>query len=403
MGGVEHGEMGRVANRNPAALVERAGDGRRCYRHPGVERHGIQRSHRVDHGSRPLQAGDPVCGMLKRNILVVRRVRRMVGGDSIDGSVAQASPQRIPVLSAAQRRHHLVRRVGCGNHAVVKSEMMGRHLGSHIQAAGLCCGDHLDATRCRQMLDVVPGPGQLGEPQVSCDDDLLCLSRYGRHPEQRRHRSFVYLARGGEAGIDCMLGDHTASGGQVVHRLSHEAGVGNRIPIVGEHPDPGLPQLVEVGELFAVASHRHRSCWPHIYEAGRASTVDDEPCQMAGVDGRIGVRHRNDRGVTAGGGCRRAGRDVFLPLLPRLAQVGVEIDEPGAHPGPVTLDDGVRHQIASDLDDRSVGDADVGFDHAVLGEDAASCEHEIIHRAHPQAGEIGPPFAPRLRWPPAAG
>ena len=100
----------------------------------------------------------------------------------------------------------------------------------------------------------------------------------------------------------------------------------------------------------------------HLAETGRdrlaAHELDDADRVLSG----IGVRHRHDRRVPAERGRPRAGLDRLGLLVARLAQMGVEVDEAGAHDAPR----GVEHDSSSpsrslaDVDDDATVDHDVG-------------------------------------------
>ena len=78
----------------------------------------------------------------------------------------------------------------------------------------------------------------------------------------------------------------------------------------------------------------------------------------------FGVRHAGHRGEAAGDRGRGAGRNRFLVLLPRLAQVHVHVDETRDRSrAGRNVDDlgavGERPQIAADLRDAIAVDQDV--------------------------------------------
>ena len=125
--------------------------------------------------------------------------------------------------------------------------------------------------------------------------------------------------------------------------------------------------------------------------ARACSTSDAE--HRGRVDDRIGVRHREDRAVAAGGGRRGAGRDRLLVLAAGRAQVDVRVDEGGREHEPGRVDRAV-------LDGRG--------DHAVLDrdgrapssmparriEDARAAIDEVVRRSRClQSRAITPPPA----------
>ena len=199
-----------------------------------------------------------------------------------------------------------------------------------------------------------------------------------------------------------MLGDHPAASCQIVHGLAQQRGVGDGVAVVREDPHPGIPQLIEMGELLSLSPHRDRSCGDHVYLPDALSPIGHEAGEMAGIGGRIGIGHGDHGGIAAGGRSSRSRSNVLFPFLARLAQVGVQVDESWSDPGAVALDQRCGVEARSDLDDHALGDANVSVDHAVLGQDAPTGENQLTHRAHLPSGGTRPPFGPPPRSTPAA-
>ena len=61
----------------------------------------------MEGGEGGLEPGHAHRRLLERDLLLVARVRRVVGGDALDRAVAQALDQRLAVVLGAQRRVHL--------------------------------------------------------------------------------------------------------------------------------------------------------------------------------------------------------------------------------------------------------------------------------------------------------
>ena len=100
----------------------------------------------------------------------------------------------------------------------------------------------------------------------------------------------------------------------------------------------GLPSSVNAtapaaaSSAISVSSSPREALRDRRHEAGRddASSRARSTSELrtdADVDDRVGVRHRQDRAVAAGGGRRGAGRDRLLVLAARGAQVDVRVDE----------------------------------------------------------------------------
>ncbi|MDQ1104300.1 hypothetical protein QE405_001584 [Nocardioides zeae] len=124
-------------------------------------------------------------------------------------------------------------------------------------------------------------------------------------------------------------GDDAAEGLHVLQRPAHHAGVGDALPVVGEHADPGAaaghePQL---GELLAPQALGDGTDRLHVDDAGGAAERVHALRGLRRVGHRARVGHRQDGGVAAARRGRRARADRLRVLAAGLAQVGVEVDE----------------------------------------------------------------------------
>ena len=149
--------------------------------------------HRLLHdGQRGLQAGHAERGRAPLAVLVLARVRRVVGGDDVDRAVGQALADRLDVALRAQRRVDLEHRVVAAGQLVGEDQVVRRDLGGHVDPAGLGPADDLDRAGRRQVADVQPRADVLGEQHVARDDRLLRdrgPARPGRARRRRRPRA----------------------------------------------------------------------------------------------------------------------------------------------------------------------------------------------------------------------
>ena len=150
--GVPRAELEAVLGHLPARLRCRAGRGsrgaptairggvepvraRRAGGHPLEER--LERDQpgldevRVERRERRLEPGDAERRRLERHLLLVPRVRRVVGGDAGDRPVAERLDQRLAVVLGPERRVHLHVRVEradrlVGEHEMVRRDLRGR-------------------------------------------------------------------------------------------------------------------------------------------------------------------------------------------------------------------------------------------------------------------------------------
>ncbi len=71
----------------------------------------------------------------------------------------------------------------------------------------------------------------------------------------------------------------------------------------------------------------HRADRVHVDQPDLLAAVPDVVGDDRAVGDRVGVGHREHRGVAAQSRCRRTGFDVLGVLAAGLAQVGVQVDE----------------------------------------------------------------------------
>ena len=102
-------------------------------------------------------------------------------------------------------------------------------------------------------------------------------------------------------------------------------------PIVGEHPYlPGAGiHHAHLGELSSGQAHGDRADRVDVDQPDLLAAVPDVVGDDWAVGDRVGVGHREHRGIATQSRCRRAGFDVLGVLAARLAQVGVQVDEAG--------------------------------------------------------------------------
>ena len=137
--------------------------------------------------------------------------------------------------------------------------------------------------------------------------------------------------RSGECRVLGVLGDDAAERLDVLQRASHHAGVVDALPVVGEDGDAGSRAVhqPELGELLAAETAGDRADRLDVDESGLAAELPDAGGGLGGVGDGTRVGHREDRRVTAERGGLRAGEHGLGVLAAGLAQVGVQVDEPG--------------------------------------------------------------------------
>ena len=88
---------------------------------------------RVERRERRLEAGDAERRLLERDVLLVARVRRVVGRDARDRAAPERVAQRLAVVGRPQRRVHLRVRVERAHGLVGEDEMVRRDLARRVR------------------------------------------------------------------------------------------------------------------------------------------------------------------------------------------------------------------------------------------------------------------------------
>ena len=95
----------------------------------------------------------------------------------------------------------------------------------------------------------------------------------------------------------------------------------HRLAVVAHRDRARADHLAELGELLPLLAQRDRADRIHARLARALRLAHDEADRRLIVGDRIGVRHRADRGESAGRRGHRARRDRLDVLPPRLAQM----------------------------------------------------------------------------------
>ena len=241
----------------------------------------------------------------------------------------------------------------------------------------------------RQVLEVETPTGESSQGDVAGDHQLLGLRRLAGHTQPARPRALVHVAAGGDRLVLAVLSqDHVEAGG-VLQRPAHQPGVLHAASVVGEDPDAELGHLSQRRQLLAGPAHGDGPGRVDVAQRGTTELLHlaHDP---GAVDGRLGVRHGHHRGEPAEGGRPRAGLDRLGLLPTRLAEMGVEIDQPRRHDASGGIDGvlaALLRQVGPDRGDA----AGAGVDGDVGGALAAGIDHppapddEDAHWASPRS------------------
>ena len=222
--------------------------------------------------------------------------------------------------------------------------------------------------------------GQPRQDHVARHQRLFRRRRNSAHAEERGVVALVHDAAVVEVRVLFVRDDGDAQHRRILERAAHQLRVVDRLAVVAHSDAAGRAQIGKLGQRLALQPLAHRA--DRIDAAGAVARRfgDDHLGHGALVVRRNGVRHRADRGVAARHRGPRAGGDRLLVLLPRLAQMRVQVDEPGSddETGGVDRVD-VRLDLLVDARDRAVLDQDVELGVEVLAgiDDAAVCDEEV--------------------------
>src|SRR4029077_1285959 len=103
-----------------------------------------------------LQRGDAAPGAEEVALIAQfhgRRARGMVGGDEVDGGVAERGPKLLAVLAFAERRGALELRCAAGDLFGCEREVMRTSFDRHAKAVYFCLTQLRQCVRGREMYD----------------------------------------------------------------------------------------------------------------------------------------------------------------------------------------------------------------------------------------------------------
>ena len=306
-------------------------------------------------------------------------------------SVATQSmmPERSPSMSAW--RSPSVRsggfifmlRVEAAHRLVGEGQVVRPDLGGDPHAGRLGRRDRLHRRGARQVLDVhapVLVAGDLASRATIVDSLTLGMPRR----RARADGALVHRAARRERRVLLVQGEHAAAQRWYWSAWRSIPALDDRPAVVGEAERAVVAQLAHLGQLLALSPRVIAAKKPTGMRASRAAASRSARRIGRAVDDRIGVRHRDDRAVAAGGGRARAGLEVLLVLLAGRAQVHVRVDEgrQDVRPSPSTTSAPRAPSSAAGL--AELGDLALAH-HDVVGgvEPGARIEH--ARAAHQQA------------------
>ena len=305
---------------------------------------------------------------------------RVVRGDRVGRAVEQGGKAGRGVLGRAQRRVDAQRRMrtapaviassahgsplglpgpapGARDPLVGQRQVMGRDVAGDRQAGRLGAPDELQRAAGREVGEVQAGRparpagrrrGSRGpvrppspRPRPASRAAPAPSPRTRRSP--RRRRSATAPRHGRRSAARARPHTPAPPAGSSADRTGD--------PSSEKPTTPGVGQLAERGQLLPCPPERHRADARAARPATRRPTAAARTPARTPGSSRAGrrVRHRADRREPAVRRRREPARDRLGILVARLAQVGVEVDEPGRDDDPVRPDAvGVRARQPGD-------------------------------------------------------
>lgn len=315
-------------------------------------------------------------------------VRRVIGGEAVDGTIEQAFETGFDVGLFAQRRIHLEIRVEVATTFVGEQQMVRADFGGDADAFGFAFTNERDRAFRGDMRDVKPCPGEFRESDVAGDDEFFGGAGIAVDAECCADFAFVHDRAVGEVVIFAMLDDHAIKCFSVFERRAHDLRAGDGGSVIGECHRAGMSATATRHESefrefqprspFCNAAHRKDARFAGIL--GLQILVRN---RRGIIERGIGVGHDDDGRKSAVYRRSRTGRDGLFRAVARLAEVDMNINEAGADKLPGALDDAVARQVYADVENRAGGliDQHVADEIELRGgiEDAAGAEEESGH------------------------
>ncbi len=251
-------------------------------------------------------------------------------GPATSAPSAHGSPARLP--GPAPR---------AGDPFVRQGKVMRRHVAGDGQAGRLRATDQVKRLSRGEMRQVQPCPRLVAndirkDGQIAPDCRRLGSGRPAAQPQHGRHEPVVRLGALGLRRILWVIDDRQPQGPGVRQRRPQDRGGPDRRPVVREADDPRVRQLPEGRETFPSPSGRDRPDRQQLDRRPGGHGGGSNRRQHARlIQRRRRVRHRADRREPAVRRRRQPARDGLGILVAGLAQVRVQVREPGRDDDPV--------------------------------------------------------------------
>ena len=307
----------------------------------------------------------------------------MVRGDGVYGAVGKPCLHGRDVGGASERRVHLGVGVVAAHSLVGQREVVRSGLTGHLHAASLGIADDARRADGGDVGDVHRRTGEFGQVHLAGYGDVLGRPGNPFKPQFGRDEPFVHGPLAHQRQVFGVGDDGDAYALGVFQRAAHQLRVAYGLAVVRYRYAPGLFKFTHLGQALALAPLGDAADREDVDHRLVLGLVDHVGGNRLAVDDRGGVGHAGHGGEAP---CRRrtaAGRDVFLILQARIAQVHMHVDETRGDNqsrrvdarGPVR-----RRQPFAKLEDHAVGDQYVGDSVNPLGGiDQAPAFYQKIH------------------------
>ena len=265
-------------------------------------------------------------------------MRRVVGGERLQGSVHDGLHEGRAVRRRSQRRVHLVIRVAFFDVGVGERKVMGCEFAGNFQAACPRFADQPGAFLRGDVLDVDRAAGAAREIDVAADDLDLRLGRDARKFPMFGKFALVHDAALFHFPVLRVIHDRLVQRGRQRHRALHRLVGRHRGPVVREHARAGFHQRLQVGDLAAVAARRDARGGNDPDQADLLGATDHLRHALRRVERRLRIGHGDDRREPAARRGARTGLDRFRILAAGLAKMNVQVNQPRHNHEPRRLD-----------------------------------------------------------------
>ena len=205
---------------------------------------------RVERREGGLEAGDAERRLLERHLLLVTRVRRVVGRDRLDRPVAERVDQRCAIVVRPQRRVHLHVGIERAHRVLGQAEVVRRGLARVAWTPGRAgAAERLHGLACGEVEQVERPLLVRGEREVAVDHDALGHRRVAAEAELGRDEPLVDVAAARERRLLAVDGDRPVGCGAVLERPADEARRDDRTAVVREPGGAALGELDHLRQL----------------------------------------------------------------------------------------------------------------------------------------------------------